>query len=211
MAGSPIFSVNFTNRKSSAVLNYHKSWSWSNQLVLWDFYVMFLPRFCWSRVFGHSLPFSAQSVAWQATFDVITSSPFVRPLWKTGGKSLYALVPFWSWNTLQHYLVDVMMKQKSFLVQGNLNFALMYRNNIEFSVFVLCHWVDCEIYWEYRTAGHLVFWKLWPAVELKKVSSVTKHGFVFWAQRKPNTRLEIYKAFQDRLTCLNRHMIVEIS
>ena len=66
----------------------------------------------------------------------------------------------------------------------------------------------CEIYWEYGTAGHLVFWKLWPAVELKKVLSVTKHGFVFWAQCKPNTRLEIYKAFQDRLTCLNRHMIV---
>ena len=69
----------------------------------------------------------------------------------------------------------------------------------------------CEIYWEYRTAGHLVFWKPWPAVELEKVLSVTKHGFVLWAQRKPNTRLEIYKAFQDRLTFLNRHMIVKIS
>ena len=101
-------------------------------------------------------------MAWQATFDVITSWPFMRPPRKTGGKSLYALVPFWSWNTLQHYLVDVMMKQKSFFVQGNLNFALMYRNNIEFSVFFLCHWVDCEIYWEYRTASHSVFWKPWP-------------------------------------------------
>ena len=40
---SPMFSVNFTNRKNSAVLNYHKSWSWSNQPVLWDFYIMFLP------------------------------------------------------------------------------------------------------------------------------------------------------------------------
>ena len=30
-------------------------------------------------------------------------------------------------------------------------------------------------------------------------------------QRKPNTRLEICKAFQDRLTFLNRHMIVYIS
>ena len=26
----------------------------------------------------------------------------------------------------------------------------------------------CEIYGEYRTAGHLVFWKPWPAVELRK-------------------------------------------
>ena len=67
----------------------------------------------------------------------------------------------------------------------------------------------CETsYWEYGTAGHWVFWKPWPAVELKNVLSVRKHGFVFWAQRKPNTRLKIYKAFQDRLTCLNRHMIV---
>ena len=81
--------------------------------------------FCWSRVFICSLLFSIHSMAWQATFDVITSWPFLRPPWKTGGKSLYALVPFWSWNTLQHYLVDVMMKQKSFFVQGNLNFALI--------------------------------------------------------------------------------------
>ena len=26
--------------------------------------------------------------------------------------------------------------------------------------------------------------------------SVTKHGFVFWAQRKPNAKLEIYEAFR---------------
>ena len=47
----------------------------------------------------------------------------------------------------------------------------------------------CGIYSEYGTAGQLVFWKPWPAVELKKVLSVTKHGFVFWAQRKPNQDL----------------------
>ena len=44
--------------------------------------------------------------------------------------------------------------------------------------------------------------------KLKKVLSVTKHGFVFWAQRKAKAKLEIYRAFQDRLTFLNRHMIV---
>ena len=38
--------------------------------------------------------------------------------------------------------------------------------------------------------------------EAEKVSSVTKRGFVFCAQRKPNAKLEIYKAFQDRLTFL---------
>ena len=30
-----------------------------------------------------------------------------------------------------------------------------------------------EIYWKYRTAGHLVFWKPWPAVELKKSQNIT--------------------------------------
>ena len=39
--------------------------------------------------------------------------------------------------------------------------------------------------------------------KLKNILSVTKHGFVFWAQCKSNTKLEIYKAFQDRLTFLN--------
>ena len=32
----------FHIRKNSAALNYHRSWSWSNQPVLWDFYIMFL-------------------------------------------------------------------------------------------------------------------------------------------------------------------------
>ena len=31
----------------------------------------------------------------------------------------------------------------------------------------------CEIYWEYGITSHLVFWKSWPAVDLKKVLSVT--------------------------------------
>ena len=56
-----------------------------------------------------------------------------------------------------------------------------------------------EIYLEYGTAGHLVFWTPWLAVELKEVLSVTKHGFVFWAQSKPNTRLEIYKSISGSL------------
>ena len=60
-----------------------------------------------------------------------------------------------------------------------------------------------------RPSGHLVFSTPWPAVELKKVVlRVVKHDFVFWAQRnKPNAILEIYKAFQDRLTFLSRQMI----
>ena len=75
-------------------------------------------------------------------------------------------------------------------------------------------WLFLIDIWQFGLAGLFRFIKftenIWPAVELKKVLSVTKHGFVFWAQRKPNARLEIYKAFQDRLTFLNRHMIVWI-
>ena len=67
------------------------------------------------------------------------------------------------------------------------------------------------IYTPATQASHLVFSTPWPAVELKKVPSVTKHGVVFWAQRKPNAILEIYKAFQDRLTFLTGHMIVWLS
>ena len=44
--------------------------------------------------------------------------------------------------------------------------------------------------------------------KVKKVLSVTEHGFVFRAQGKPNTKLETYKAFQNRVTFLNQHMIV---
>ena len=64
---------------SRSELSWSISWSWSNQPVLWDFYIMFLL----TRV---------QSMTWQATFDVITSWPFMRPPRKTGGKSFYA---FW--------------------------------------------------------------------------------------------------------------------
>ena len=60
-----------------------------------------------------------------------------------------------------------------------------------------------------------MFWKFWPAVEPKKVLSVSNHGFVFWAQYEPNAILDWsinrYKVFQDRLTFLNRHMIVWFS
>ena len=204
MAGSPIFSVNFTNRKISAVLNYHKSCSWSNQPVLWDFEIMFLLVLSlWMFVTIFCPKHGVTGDVWRHNILTFHAASAENQQEKSLRVSSLLELKYTSTVSCRRY-----DETKKVFVRGNLNFALMYRNNIEFSVFVLCHWVDCEIYWEYRTAGHLVFWKLWPAVELKKVSSVTKHGFVFWAQRKPNTRLEIYKAFQDRLTCLNRHMIV---
>ena len=47
---------------------------------------------------------------------------------------------------------------------------------------------------------------------LKNVLSVTKHGFVFWAQRKPNARLAIYNAFDslDWLGFLDRSNLLKI-
>ena len=137
---------------------------------------------------------SVQSMAWRATFDVITASAENRR-----EKS-----PRVSWVSCFWKTLDL---------RSIKHFRIAWLVLIDIWLFRLAKiFPCCEIYWEYRTAGHLVFyvvfWKPWPAVELKKVLSVTKHGFVFWAQRKSNTRLEIYKAFQDRLTCLNRHMIV---
>ena len=155
MASSPTFSQ---NRKIPANLNYHMSWSWSNQPVLWDFYIMFL-FVCYYFL----------SKAWRdrrrlTSYYLDLSYGLLR---KTGGKSLHALVG----------LLPLELKDTSTLSCRRF----------------------CEVYWEYRTAGHLVFWKPRPAVELKKVLSVTKHGFVFWAQRKPNTRLEIYQGHPTRI------------
>ena len=92
----------------------------------------------------------------------------------------------------------------------SVHFAWLFLNR---HMIVWFSWIIsiCKIYGEYRTAGHLVFSTSSPTVELKKIPSVTKHGFVFSAQCEPNIILEIYKAFQDRLTFLNRHMIVWFS
>ena len=65
----------------------------------------------------------------------------------------------------------------------------------------------CEIYGEYRDCRSCSVFNTLTGSRAEKVLSVTKHGFVFWAQRKPNTRLEISKAFQDWLTFLNRHTV----
>ena len=139
------------------------SWFWSNQPVLWDFYIMFL------------------LVASLWTFVAV----FCPKHGVTGDVWRYTILTFHTaFAENLHALVG----------------SAASGSEISCRRF-------CEIYWEYRTAGHLVFWKPWPAVELKEVLRVKKHGLVLWAQRKPNTRLEICKAFQDRLTFLNRHMI----
>ena len=108
------------------------SWSWSNQPVLWDFYIMFL-FVCYYFL----------SKAWRdrrclTSYYLDLSFGLLR---KTGGKSLHALV-------------------------GLLLLELKCTSTLSCRRF-------CEVYWEYRTAGHLVFWKPRPAVELKKVLSVT--------------------------------------
>ena len=160
------------------------SWSWLNQPVLWDFYVMLL----------------LVASLWMMTDDRYR---FLFKAWRDR-----RCLP------LHHLDLSYGLCEKSPRVScmGRLLLELKYTSTLSCRQF-------CESYREYRTAGQLVFWKPWPPVELKKVFSVTKHGFVLWAQSKPNTRLvlssepsvnqtlEIYKAFQDRLTFLNRHMI----
>ena len=65
MAGSPIFSVNFTNRKNSAVLNYHDPYRDPDRHPdqTSRFCGISISCFCWSRVFGCSLLFSVQGMA----------------------------------------------------------------------------------------------------------------------------------------------------
>ena len=163
MTSSPIFSVNFTNRKNPANLNCYMSIKKSQSSV-------------WFTLMGSE----NETMFWH--LELFSARLPVQVL-----KTL---------NDRQSYIHST--------------FRLTFLNR---QMIVCFGWIIsiCEIHGEYRTAGHLVFWKPWPAVELKKVPSVTKHGFVFWAQHKPNATLEIYKAFQDRLTFLDRHMVVWFS
>ena len=47
-----------------------------------------------------------------------------------------------------------------------------------------------------RTAGHLVFWKPWPAVSLEQNPSVTTHRFVLYAQRKLSIEFKTTRVFR---------------
>ena len=51
----------------------------------------------------------------------------------------------------------------------------------------------CEIFWENRTAGHLVFWKPWPAVELKKVIRPCQGGSHVARLNFKMSRVVVYK------------------
>ena len=73
----------------------------------------------------------------------------------------------WWWNTASHvwYITSTLScrrlirwNKKAFLYKVILTLRwCIENNNIKFSVIV-----DCEIYWEYRTASHLLFWNPWP-------------------------------------------------
>ena len=158
MTGGPVFSVNFTNRKNLAKLNYHMPIK-KSQAKCTEY-----------RTAGHL-------VFWQKLWPAVE-------LKKVLSVTKHGFV-FWAQckpNARLTFLIDTW----SFSLAGF------------FSI--------CEVYWECRTAGHLVFWKPWPAVELKKVLSVTKHGFVFWAQRKP-----LRYTWGLYIECLRTIQIVETS
>ena len=62
---------------------------------------------------------------------------------ETGGKSLHALVGSAASGAEIHFIIILLTlwwNKKSFFVQRNLNFALMYRNNIEFYSFFAIEW-----------------------------------------------------------------------
>ena len=140
MAGSPLFSVNFTKiEKFQPILTI----TCRDPDQTSRFCEISISYFCWSRVFGCSLLFSVQSVAWQATFDVMPSWPFIRPLWKTGGKSLHALVGSAASGGEINFniiLSTLWWDEKAFLYKVIFKFVLMYRNNIEFYPFFAIEW-----------------------------------------------------------------------
>ena len=82
------------------------SWSWSNQPVLWDFYIMFLlvtsldVRYCFlSKAWRDSRRLTWHDHPDLSSYDLCGKSP--RISW---------VCCFWSWNALQHYLVDDFVK-----------------------------------------------------------------------------------------------------
>ena len=71
------------------------------------------------------------------------SWPFIRPLWKTGGKSLHALVGSAASGGEINFniiLSTLWWDEKAFLYKVIFKFALMYRNNIGFYPFFAIEW-----------------------------------------------------------------------
>ena len=101
-------SKKFSRSELSWSISWSWSWSWSNQPVLWDFYIMFLL----SRV---------QSMAWQATFDVITSWPFMpfhaasSENWREESRRVSSLLE----PSLFHHNVDKIMLKCISAPEGN--------------------------------------------------------------------------------------------
>ena len=176
MAGSPIFSVNFTNQKNAAVLNYHKWWSWSNQPVLWDFYIMFLlVSSLWMFVTIFYPKHGVTGDVWRHNILTFHAASVENRREKSLRFSSFLELKYTSTLSCRRY--DETKK---------LFCTCVDRNNIEFSVFVLCHWVDCEIYWEYRTASHLVFGKPWPVTPLPEIVDISRPWLIVSGISFPN-------------------------
>ena len=135
------------------------------------FFGISLSCFGWLRVFWCLWLFSVQSMAWQLTFNVISAWHFIRPLRKTGGKNLHALVtqnmvsfseP--SESNAKHEIYRAFQDRLTFL-------------NRHMIVWLGWDpWIS-QIYWKCRTANYLVFWKPWPAVDLKKYQRKNSKGW----------------------------------
>ena len=116
MTGSPIFSINFKNRKNPANPNYHIV-STSRTSRLWDFYNMFL--------------LGAGLLMFVTIFMIFSFSR-----WEI----------FNRFSLLMH--VQFMINLQNRLVWSGSRHMIVWSSWI-FSI--------CEVYWKYRTTGHLVF------------------------------------------------------
>ena len=138
------------------------SWSWSNQPVLWDFYIifllvaslwMFVTVFCPKRGVTDTIK-TDKNLAWLGV-TIVTSL--------SRGKEMSGHFYTYGW-----FFFDF----------------VKFTENIELPAIYCFENLDRQSSWK----------------NFQMSQNVHKHDFLLWAQRKPNTRLEICKAFQDRLT-----------
>ena len=115
------------------------SWSWSNQPVLWDFYIIFLlVASLWMFVTVFCPKRGVTGDVWRHA--ILT---FHTAFGETGGKSLHALVGSAASGGEINFniiLSTLWWDEKAFLYKVIFKFVLMYRNNIEFYPFFAIEW-----------------------------------------------------------------------
>ena len=88
-------------------------------------------------------------------------------------------------------------------------FNLYQRLETNKNVIVWNGWIFpiCEIYWEYGTAGHLVFWKPWPVTDHIGTALFLKHLNLWRAtlcERQKNDEISFVKGLRNLFNSLQK-------